>query len=130
VPKPSASGLNLPGKDFPTIGALAPEMPNGVHQVAQLDLPTTGPNSSRASWSAAALPRHAAVGIDPNIRLRRKGGVKDDPLAPVSTLRRGRRARTWTSTSWQAGSKIFIPVSSRRPDLDRRFALPPGATAR
>src|SRR6266702_1894 len=40
VPKPFAVNFNLPGKDFPTIGALAPEMPDGFVRFMPLDLKT------------------------------------------------------------------------------------------
>src|ERR671919_1514672 len=37
-PKPFAVNFNLPGKDFPTIGALASEMPDGFLRFFNLDL--------------------------------------------------------------------------------------------
>src|SRR5688500_9948333 len=37
-PKPFATNFNLPGKDFPTIGALASEMPDGFLRFFKLDL--------------------------------------------------------------------------------------------
>src|SRR5256714_11786765 len=38
LPKPYVVNFNLPGKDFPTIGALAPEMPDGSIRWYKLDL--------------------------------------------------------------------------------------------
>ena len=37
-PKPWAVNFNLPGKEFPTIGALAAEMPDGFIKFFYLDL--------------------------------------------------------------------------------------------
>src|SRR5882672_6780996 len=38
VPKPDAFNFNLPGKDFPTVGMLAPEFPEGFVRYYKLDL--------------------------------------------------------------------------------------------
>src|SRR5438093_19624 len=56
------------------------------------------------------FPGTLAVGIDPNDPSPRKGGVKDDPLAPVSTLRPWKNGSNMDINELQAGSKIFIPV--------------------
>src|SRR5947207_7772417 len=37
VPKPDAFNFNLPGKDFPTVGLLAPEFPEGFVRYYKLD---------------------------------------------------------------------------------------------
>src|SRR5256885_1889352 len=50
------------------------------------------------------------ITIDPNDPSPRKGGVKDDPLAPVSTLRPWKNGSNMDINELQAGSKIFIPV--------------------
>ena len=111
VPKPFGVSLNLPGKDFPTIGALAPEMPNGFIKWFKLDLA-----NNRAEFKPGILvelepfPGTLAVGIDPNDPSPRKGGVKDDPMAPVSTLRPWKNGSNMDINELQAGSKIFIPV--------------------
>jgi acetamidase/formamidase len=38
VPKPFGVNFNLPGKEFPTIGALAPEFPEGFVKYFNFDL--------------------------------------------------------------------------------------------
>src|SRR5437879_11053144 len=38
VPKPDAFNFNLPGRDFPTVGLLAPEFPEGFVRYYKLDL--------------------------------------------------------------------------------------------
>ena len=95
-PKPFAVNFNLPGKDFPTIGALASEMPDGFIRFFTLDL--------------QPFPGTFAVGIDPNDPAPRKGGVKDDPMAAVSTLRPWKNGSNMDINELQEGSTIFIPV--------------------
>src|SRR5438094_5006316 len=111
VPKNFAINFNLPGTEFPTIGALAPEMPNGFIKFFTLD-----PKKKSVEFKPgvnielAPFPGTLAVGIDPNDPSPRKGGVKDDPMAPVSTLRPWKNGSNMDINELQAGSKIFIPV--------------------
>jgi acetamidase/formamidase len=111
VPKPFGVNFNLPGKDFPTIGALASEMPDGFVRFFRLDL-----EKRRAEFKPGIsidlqpFPGTLAVGIDPNDPAPRKGGVKDDPMAPVSTLRPWKNGSNMDINELQAGSTIFIPV--------------------
>jgi acetamidase/formamidase len=111
VPKSFGITFNLPGKDFPTIGALAPEMPEGLIKFWSID-----PAKKSAEFKPGIqvelqpFPGTLAVGIDPNDPSPRKGGVKDDPMAPVSTLRPWKNGSNMDINELQAGSKIFIPV--------------------
>jgi Acetamidase/Formamidase family len=59
-PKAWGVNFNLPGKEFPTIGALAPEMPEGHIKFFPLDLqkPQRRVQAGRRDRSAA-LPRHS-----------------------------------------------------------------------
>src|SRR5207245_2738367 len=73
---------------FPTIGALAPEMPDGFVRFMPLDLKKrTAEFKPGITLDLQPFPGTLAVGIDPNDPSPRKGGVKDNPMAPVSTLR-------------------------------------------
>jgi acetamidase/formamidase len=87
VPKAFGVNFSLPGKDFPTIGALAPEMPNGYLKYFYLDW-----DKRQAEFKPGVvidlqpIPGTLAVGIDPKDPSPRKGG-STDPMAPVSTLR-------------------------------------------
>src|SRR5216110_611067 len=111
VPKPFAVNFNLPGKDFPTIGALAPEMPDGLIKFWSID-----PAKKSAEFKPGIqvelqpFPGTLAVGIDPNDPSPRKGGVKDDPLAPVSTLRPWKNGSNMDINEMTEGTTIFIPV--------------------
>ena len=126
-PKPFAVNFNLPGKDFPTIGALASEMPDGFLRFFNLDLKTrTTEFKPGIVLDLQPFPGTFAVGIDPDDPSPRKGGAKD-PMAPVSTLR-----------PWKNGSNLDINelagrlddlhsgVPQRRAHLDGRLALPAG----
>ena len=75
VPKPFGINFNLPGKDFPTIGALASEMPDGFVKYFYLDW-----EKRQAEFKPGIMidlqpfPGTLAVGIDPNDPSPRKGG--------------------------------------------------------
>jgi acetamidase/formamidase len=110
VPKAFGINFNLPGKEFPTIGALAPEMPDGFLKFFYLDW-----EKRQAEFKPGIVidlqpfPGTLAVGIDPNDPSPRKGGVKD-PMAPVSTLRPWKNASNMDINELQEGTTIFIPV--------------------
>ncbi len=111
VPKNFGINFNLPGKEFPTIGALAPEMPDGFIKFFTLD---PGKRSAQfkpgVSIDLAPFPGTLAVGIDPSDPSPRKGGVKDDPMAAVSTLRPWKNGSNMDLNELQAGSTIYVPV--------------------
>jgi acetamidase/formamidase len=111
VPKNFGINFNLPGKEFPTIGALASEMPDGFVKFFKID-----PNKKSVEFKPGVeidlqpFPGTLAVGIDPNDPSPRKGGVKDDPMAPVSTLRPWKNGSNMDVNELQEGSTVFIPV--------------------
>ena len=111
VPHNFGINFNLPGKDFPTIGALAPEMPDGFIKFFTLE-----PGKRQVAFKPGVtidlgpFPGTFAVGIDPNDPSPRKGGVKDDPLAAVSTLRPWKNGSNMDLNELQAGSTVYIPV--------------------
>ncbi|MGO8970648.1 MAG: acetamidase/formamidase family protein [Myxococcaceae bacterium] len=110
VPKKVGTNFNLPGKDFPTIGALAPEFPEGHVQYFDLDW-----KKKQTVFKPGIVlplrpfPGTLAVGIDPDDPSPRKGGSKD-PLAPVSSLRPWKNGSNMDINELTAGSTIFIPV--------------------
>ena len=111
VPKAFGVNFNLPGKEFPTIGALASEMPDGFIRFYKLDLAKKQTEFKPGIMiDLQPFPGTLAVGIDPNDPSPRKGGVKDDPMAPVSTLRPWKNGSNMDINELQAGSTIFIPV--------------------
>lgn len=110
VPKSFGINFNLPGKDFPTIGALASEMPDGFVKYFSLE-----PGKNQAEFKPGVridlqpFPGTLAVGIDPDDPAPRKGGSKD-PLAAVSTLRPWKNGSNMDLNELQAGSTLYVPV--------------------
>ena len=110
VPKKQATNFNLPGKDFPTIGALAKDFPEGYVKYFDID-----PKAKTVQFKPGIeiplkpFPGTLAVGIDPDDPSPRKGGVKD-PMAPVSTLRPGKNGSNMDINELTEGSTIYIPV--------------------
>jgi acetamidase/formamidase len=110
-PKAWATNFNLPGKDFPTIGALASEMPEGHIKFFPIDLQKRSVEFKPGiTIDLQPFPGTLAVGIDPDDPSPRKGGVKDDPMAPVSTLRPWKNGSNMDINELQEGSTVFIPV--------------------
>jgi acetamidase/formamidase len=111
VPKKVGTNFNLPGKEFPTIGALASEFPEGHVQYFAID-----PKKPTVQFKPGIeiplrpFPGTLAVGIDPEDPSPRKGGVKDDKLAPVSSLRPWKNGSNMDINELVAGSTIFVPV--------------------
>ena len=111
VPKAFGVNFNLPGKEFPTVGALAPEFPDGFVKYFYLDW-----EKRQAEFKPGIVidlqpfPGILAVGIDPNDPSPRKGGVKDDPMAPVSTLRPWKNASNLDLNELQEGTTLFVPI--------------------
>src|SRR5262245_56156603 len=110
VPKHVGTNFNLPGKDFPTIGALATQFPEGRVQYFDVD-----PKKPTVTFKPGIeiplrpFPGVLAVGIDPEDPSPRKGGAKD-PMAPVSTLRPWKNGSNMDINELTAGSTIFIPI--------------------
>lgn len=110
VPKAFGINFNLPGKDFPTIGALAPEMPDGFIKFFTLDLKKRQAEFKPGiTLDLRPFPGTLAVGIDPNDPSPRKGGAAD-PMAPVSTLRPWKNGSNMDINELQEGATIFIPI--------------------
>ena len=110
VPKKVGTNFNLPGKEFPTIGALASQFPEGSVRYFDID-PKKGTAEFKPGIAIPIrpFPGTLAVGIDPDDPSPRKGGSKD-PLAPVSTLRPWKNGSNMDINELTAGSTIFIPV--------------------
>jgi acetamidase/formamidase len=110
TPKPFGFNFNLPGKEFPTIGALAAEFPEGFVRYFNLDWKNRQAEFKPGiTIDLKPFPGILAVGIDPNDPSPRKGGAKD-AMAPVSTLRPWKNGSNMDLNELQEGSTIFIPV--------------------
>ena len=110
-PKAWGVNFNLPGKEFPTIGALASEMPEGHIKFFPLDLKKrTVEFKPGITLGLKPFPGTFTVGIDPNDPSPRKGGVKDDPMAPVSSLRPWKNGSNMDINELQEGTTLYLPV--------------------
>lgn len=110
-PKPWAVNFNLPGKEFPTIGALASEMPDGYIKFFPIDQAKRSVEfKPGVTIDLQPFPGTLAVGIDPDDPAPRKGGVKDDKMAPVSTLRPWKNGSNMDINEMQEGTTVYIPV--------------------
>ena len=110
TPKPVGFNFNLPGKEFPTIGALAPEFPEGYVKYFTFDLKKRQTEFKPGiTIDLKPFPGTLAVGIDPNDPSPRKGGAKD-PMAPVSTIRPWKNGSNMDLNELQEGTTIYIPV--------------------
>ncbi|HET9626787.1 MAG TPA: acetamidase/formamidase family protein [Kofleriaceae bacterium] len=111
VPKKVGTNFNLPGKDFPTIGALPAEFPDGFVKYFDIDNKThTTQFKPGITIPVRPFPGTLAVGIDPDDPSPRKGGVKDDKLAPVSSLRPWKNGSNMDINELVAGTTLFVPV--------------------
>jgi len=111
VPKAHGGNYNLPGKDFPAIGALAPEFPEG--HLAFFDIDSKRKTVAFKPGIEIPLrpfPGTLAVGMDPDDPAPRKGDVKDDKLAPVNTVRPWKNGSNMDLKELVAGSTLFAPV--------------------
>jgi acetamidase/formamidase len=108
VPKAFGVNFNLPGTEFPTIGALASEMPEGYVKFLNMDL-----QKMRTEFKPGIMidlqpfPGTIAVGVDPSDPTPRKGGTPD---GPASSLRPWKNGGNMDINELQEGSKIFISV--------------------
>lgn len=111
VPKKVGFNFNLPGKEFPTIGALPADFPEGYVKYFDIDWKTrTTVFKPGITIPIRPFPGTLAVGIDPDDPSPRKGGVKDDKLAPVSSLRPWKNGSNMDINELVAGTTVFIPV--------------------
>jgi acetamidase/formamidase len=110
VPKKAGFNFNLPGKEFPTIGALAKDFPEGHVNYFKIDPKAkTFEFKQGINIPLRPFPGTLAVGIDPDDPSPRKGGAKE-PLSPVSTIRPWKNGSNMDINEMTAGSTIFIPV--------------------
>jgi acetamidase/formamidase len=110
VAKRVGVNFNLPGKEFPTIGALASEFPEGSLRYFDLDWEKRQTEFKPGIvLPLQPFPGILAVGIDPADPSPRKAG-STDALAPVSTLRPWKNGSNMDINELTAGTTIFMPV--------------------
>jgi acetamidase/formamidase len=111
VMKDSGFNFNLPGKQFPTIGLLAPEFPEGHVQYFKLDTKTmTTEFKPGIILHLKPFPGTIAVGTDPNEPKEKAGPPIRDAKGRTSTLRPWKNGSNMDVNEMQAGSTLYFPV--------------------
>jgi len=111
VIKEDGFNFNLPGKQFPTVGLLASEFPEGHVQYFKLD-PKTMTTEFKAGivLSLKPFPGTLALGPDPNEPKEKAGPPIHDAKGRTSTLRPWKNGSNMDVNELQAGSTLFLPV--------------------
>ncbi|MBS0393954.1 MAG: acetamidase/formamidase family protein [Proteobacteria bacterium] len=111
VPKDFGFNFNLPGKDFPTVGLLAKEFPEGFVRYYPLDL-----KKMQAEFKPGIqlplrpFPGTLAVGVDPNEPAAKAGPPIHDDKGRTSTLRPWKNGSNMDVNEMTAGSSVYFPV--------------------
>jgi len=111
VPNADGFNFNVPGKDFPTVGQLASEFPEGFVRYYKLDLARM-----QAQFKPGIVidlkpfPGTFAVGVDPNEPPAKAGPAIRDERGRTSTLRPWKNGSNMDLNELQAGSTLYVPV--------------------
>ena len=111
VMKEDGFNFNLPGKQFPGVGLLPAEFPEGHVQYFKLDLKTMKTEFKPGIvLSLKPFPGTLAVGPDPNEPKEKAGPPIHDAKDRTSTLRPWRNGSNMDVNELQEGSTLFLPV--------------------
>ena len=111
VPKAFGTNFHLPGAQFPTVGILAPEFPQGFVRYYYLDW-----EKRQAEFKPGVMidlqpfPGILAVGVDPNEPAPKAGPPIKDAKGRTSTLRPWKNGSNMDINELQEGSTLFVPV--------------------
>jgi acetamidase/formamidase len=111
VMKDSGFNFNLPGKQFPTVGLLASEFPEGHVQYFKLDSETmTTEFKPGIVLPLKPFPGTIAVGPDPAEPKEKAGPPIHDAKGRTSTLRPWKNGSNMDVNELQVGSTLYLPV--------------------
>jgi acetamidase/formamidase len=111
VMKDTAFNFNLPGAQFPTVGLLAPEFPEGYVRYFKLDSKTmTTEFKPGIVLPLKPFPGTIAVGPDPNEPKEKAGPPIHDAKGRTSTLRPWKNGSNMDVNELQVGSTLYLPV--------------------
>jgi acetamidase/formamidase len=111
VPKPDAFNFNLPGTEFPSVGLLASEFPDGFVRYYKLDLSKMVTQFKPGIViDLKPFPGTFAVGVDPSEPDAKAGPPIRDANGRTSTLRPWKNGSNMDLNELQAGSTLFLPV--------------------
>jgi acetamidase/formamidase len=111
VPKTDAFNFNLPGKEFPNVGLLASEFPEGWVRYFKLDVVKMQTEFKPGIViDLQPFPGTFAVGVDPNEPAAKAGPAIHDASGRTSTLRPWKNGSNMDLNELQAGSTLYLPV--------------------
>lgn len=111
VIKEDGFNFNLPGKQFPTVGLLASEFPEGHVQYFKLDPKTmTTEFKPGIILKLKPFPGTIATGPDPNEPKEKAGPPIHDAKGRTSTLRPWKNGSNMDVNELQEGSTLYLPV--------------------
>jgi acetamidase/formamidase len=111
VMKDSGFNFNLPGKQFPAVGLLASEFPEGHVQYFKLNSETmTTEFKPGIVLPLQPFPGTIAVGPDPAEPKEKAGPPIHDAKGRTSTLRPWKNGSNMDVNELQAGSTLYLPV--------------------
>ena len=111
VPKDVAFNFNLPGKEFPKVGLLAAEFPEGFVRYYKLDLARMQTEFKPGIViDLKPFPGTFAVGVDPNEPEAKSGPPIHDTKGRTSTLRPWKNGSNMDMNELQVGSTLYLPV--------------------
>jgi acetamidase/formamidase len=111
VPNVDAFNFNVPGKDFPSVGQLASEFPEGFVRYYKLDLAKMQTQFKPGIViDLKPFPGTFAVGVDPNEPDAKAGPPIKDAKGRTSTLRPWKNGSNMDVNELQAGSTLYMPV--------------------
>ncbi|MBV8404252.1 MAG: acetamidase/formamidase family protein [Gammaproteobacteria bacterium] len=111
VPKEDAFNFNLPGKEFPAVGLLASEFPEGFVRYYKLDLARMQTEFKPGIViDLHPFPGTFAVGPDPNEPAAKAGPPIRDARGRTSTLRPWKNGSNMDLNELQAGATLYLPV--------------------
>jgi acetamidase/formamidase len=111
VPKENGFNFNLPGKEFPTVGLLASDFPEGFVRYFKLDVAKMQTEFKPGIvLKLAPFPGILAVGVDPDEPPQKAGPPIHDDKGRTSTLRPWKNGSNMDLNELQAGSTLYLPV--------------------
>ena len=111
VPKPYGQNYNLPGKDFPTVGLLAKEFPEGFVRYYDFDLKKMQTQFKPGIVvDLKPFPGTIATAPDPDEPKEKAGPPIKDAKGRTSTLRPWKNGSNMDLNELQAGSTLYLPV--------------------
>jgi len=111
VIKDAGFNFNLPGKQFPSVGLLASEFPEGYVKFFTLDPKTmTTEFKPGITLHLKPFPGTIAVGPDPNEPKEKAGPPIHDAKGRTSTLRPWKNGSNMDVNEIQEGSILYLPI--------------------